>query len=115
MKQFEKRLANPEQFGFFANPDGSVSTHLMRAEVDELGRAWAFPMIVQDGVGLRRFDDPQEAMMWNIQHGNAKPFNDIQEALDFSKNYKTDAFIEHYRKAREGKQGLLSNAKQSRK
>jgi len=99
---FEDRISNPQNYGAINNPDGSQSTHLMAAEIDENGQPYAFPMIVQKDGGLHKFDDPYEAMEWNKAHNNAKAFANINDALHYSKNYKTPEFNQYYDNQRNG-------------
>jgi len=85
---FGRRAINPNQ-PIQENDDGTVSTHLMAAEIDEDGQAWAFPTIIDLGNGnLHRFEDPYEAMKENKRMGNAVPFDSIEKAILWSKNYK---------------------------
>ena len=85
---FGRRAMDPNQ-PVQENEDNTVSTHLMAAEVDEEGQAWAFPTIIDLGNGnLQRFDDPHEALRINKHMGNAVPFDSIEKAVLWSKNYK---------------------------
>tara|TARA_R110002110_G_scaffold79230_2_gene207294 strand:+ start:1577 stop:1966 length:390 start_codon:yes stop_codon:yes gene_type:complete len=98
---FIQRLTDPGgEHGAIRNKNGSLSTHRMAAEIDENGQAWAFPTIVEmsDG-GLHQFDNPAEALQYNIQNGNAIKFPDIRSADEWSRNYKTPQFNEYYDKA----------------
>jgi|TARA_R100001530_G_scaffold3596_5_gene5300 hypothetical protein len=99
-KPFVDRITNPQNYEVINNPDGSVSTHKMAAEIDENGQAWAFPTIVQTPEGLNQFDNTWEAMKYNIENENAIRFNSIDEALDFSINYKNSEFKNYYKNKR---------------
>jgi len=97
---FQDRIDNPQDHGVILNNDGSRSTHRMAAEYDADGKAWAFPMIVEQDTGsgpfLHEFDNPRDALDWNKANGNAIPFDTIEDADQYSRNYKTDAFNEYY-------------------
>ena len=83
-----RRAMNPAQ-PYIQNDDGSRSTHLMAAELDDEGRAWAFPMIVQKADGsLHQFKDPREALSYAKRAKQAMPFDSIEAAVEFSTNYK---------------------------
>ena len=99
--RFQDRIANPQNYGVINNPDGSISTHRMSAEIDENGQAYAFPMIVQRDGELHQFEDPWEALEWNKANNNVQPFDSINEALEYSKTYKTPEFNEYYEKQRD--------------
>lgn len=104
-RPFVRRILRPETGGFIQNQDGSVSTHRMAAEVGEDGRVFAFPTILEGEDGrLREFEDPFEAMMYARRTGDAIEFDDIQSALSFTKNYKTNEFQDYWR----GKRRLLA-------
>jgi len=85
---FGRRALDPDQ-PVQENEDNTVSTHLMAAEVDEDGQAWAFPTIIDLGNGkLHRFEDSFDALRVTKQMGNAVPFDSIEKAILWSKNYK---------------------------
>ena len=91
---FVDRVNNPQSYPYISNPDGSVSTHRMSAEIDEEGRYgppgkwYVFPTIVNMPGGLKQFDSNREAMDYNVRTGNALQFDDGQEARAYSINYK---------------------------
>ena len=62
---FVDRILSPQNYGVIENKDNTISTHLMSAEYDENGDAYAFPMIVKTENGLRKFNDPREALNYN--------------------------------------------------
>ena len=97
---FVNRILNPGVGGVIRNEDGTISTHRMSAEIDDQGQAWAFPTIVDGPEGLTEYQDPYQAMDYNIQNSNAIPFDTIDQAIDFSKNYKTPEFIQWGNKQR---------------
>jgi hypothetical protein len=78
----------------------------MSAEYDENGDAYAFPMIVKTENGLRKFNDPREALNYNKKIGNVMKFNTIEEADMFTRNYKTPEFEKYYQSIKSPK-GLL--------
>ena len=88
-----------------SNPDGSFSTHRMRAETDAEGNWYVFPSIVekQDG-SLFEFPDTEEgisnAFNWNIRNNNIIPFGkNKQKAIDFSiDGYKKGTPLEDFKK-----------------
>ncbi|MDB4352377.1 hypothetical protein OAA60_02990 [Porticoccaceae bacterium] len=91
---FVQRAINPNIFPRINNADGSVSTHLMAAEVDENGDWYAFPTIIQDGSGeLIKMSTP-EAFDYAKRSGESIPFGkDGNGAIDFSINYKSPSMI----------------------
>ena len=97
---YEDRINNPQNYGVIKNVDGSVSTHRM-ATVEQDGKHYAFPTIVQDPMGnggLYEFKDEdwREAFRFNKETGNVKVFDTAEEAEHYSKNYKTDSFNDYY-------------------
>jgi len=103
---FVDRILSPQNYGVIKNQDNSISTHLMSAEYDENGDAYAFPMIVKTENGLRKFNDPREALNYNKKIGNVMKFNTIEEADMFTRNYKTPEFEKYYQSIKSPK-GLL--------
>lgn len=95
-KEFVNRIFNPASAPpSIKNPDGSVSTHLMAAEVDENGNWFAFPTIVNDGGSLRKFDDPFEALKFGMDRGEVIEFGKNKEAaINFAINYKKGTPLE---------------------
>tara|TARA_R110000782_G_scaffold103381_4_gene190850 strand:+ start:90 stop:3440 length:3351 start_codon:yes stop_codon:yes gene_type:complete len=91
---FVQRAINPNIFPRINNADGSVSTHLMAAEVDENGDWYAFPTIIQDGSGeLIKMSNP-EAFDYAKRSGENIPFGkDGDGAIDFSINYKSPSML----------------------
>ena len=100
--EFLDRIRNPRKYPYIKNYDNqgnivSVSTHRMAAEVDSKGNWYVFPTVVQleDGT-LREFDNPYEAMDFNIAGGNYKKFKSKDAALKYAEGgYKTKA-MENY-------------------
>ena len=81
------RVSNPQNYPVLNNPNGSVSTHEMAAEIDEdTGRWMTFPMIQQmpDG-SLKRFEDTREAMSNAKKQGNALQWQDSHAAIEYAK------------------------------
>lgn len=100
----EHRIAYPERYpgAYLPDPNGrDINTHLMSAEYQDNGPAgvqpYAFPMVVLQPNGqMKRFEDPQRALQWNIENQNAKPFSSIYEADHWSQNYKTSKFNDYW-------------------
>jgi hypothetical protein len=96
--EFIDRINNPEKYPYISNEDGSISTHKMRAEVDDKGNWMVFPSIVQlpDG-SLYEFKDPMQAMAYNIRTNNFLPMNSKKEALSYSEGgYKKGTPLEKF-------------------
>ena len=96
--EWEDRINNPEKYPFIQNENGSISTHEMAAETDGQGNWYVFPTIIQEtGGGLKRFEDPQNALSYALRTGNYKPFTTKEDALYYSAGgYKTDKFKDYY-------------------
>lgn len=100
--EYLDRARNPRKYPYIKNFDlegnlVSVSTHLMAAEVDDKGNWYVFPTIVQleDGT-LKKFEDPYEAMDFNIQRGNFKMFKNKEKALKYAEGgYKSQAMRDY--------------------
>lgn len=96
---FVDRINNYQDYPMPAsNKDGTVSTHLLSAELDDDGIAWVFPNKVLDKTNntYTTYDDNFEALAIAKESGNAVRFNTIQEAELFSKSYKNDDFNKYY-------------------
>lgn len=76
--QWGKRMfeRNPQSL---QNPDGSVSTHLMAAEVDPKGNWYAFPTIIRQGNQLVKLPT-SDAFQWNLKNKEAVPFGQNKNA-----------------------------------
>ena len=84
MTPYEKRMRQIPA-PFIDNGDGSKSTHLMAAEVDDKGNWYAFPTIQQGQDGLLRELPLREAQAAAIGSGNAKAFGkDKESALRYA-------------------------------
>lgn len=83
---FLKRVYSPQNYPELNNPDGSVSTHEMAAEIDEDTGTWmTFPMIQQLPNGsLKRFKDVREAMVSAKQSGNVLQWRDGKAAQAYA-------------------------------
>ena len=84
------------------NPDGSVSTHEMAADMDAAGNWYAYPTIQQDDKGLLRRYPQKEAMKRAMQQSNFKAFGtDKDAALKYAQGqYKNGTYIEDLRRRR---------------
>ena len=88
-KNFVQRVLNPDIFPRINNKDGSVSTHLMSAEVDQYGDWLVFPTITQEEDGRLIKRELKDAQKYAIESGQNISFGkDKEGAIDFSKNYK---------------------------
>ena len=102
-KEFVRRILDPSlNVNPVENEDGSVSTHSMSAESDENGDWFVFPTIFNRGDKLERLKNEDGSLMTNQQArvanqktGEFIPFGkNGKAAIEFSKNYKTKAFLE---------------------
>jgi hypothetical protein len=96
--EFLDRINNPNNYPYIENKDGSFSTHKMSAEVDEKGNWYAFPTIVKMPSGeLYEFQDPYQAMEYNIRTGNYLPMKSKEEAISYaSGGYKKGTPLEKF-------------------
>ena len=97
--EFLDRIYNPQNHKFIMNDDGTISTHLMAAEMDSDGNWYVFPLIQEDANGnLNDYrNDFDTAMEKAITSGNFLPFGQNKDAaLEFSKNYKQGTPLEDY-------------------
>ena len=97
--EFLDRIYNPQNHKFIMNADGSISTHLMAAEMDRDGNWYVFPLIQEDADGnLNDYrNDFDTAMEKAITSGNFLPFGQNKDAaLEFSKNYKQGTPLEDF-------------------
>ena len=108
--EFIDRINNPQKYPYISNEDGSISTHRMAAEFDEdTGKWYVFPTIVMLPSGeLKEYEDPIEAMQYNLQVGNFLEMNNKKEALDYAKGgYKKGTPLETFNP--KGFEDILSN------
>ena len=117
-KKFVKRILKPDgrkvDYG-----NGSYATHQMSAEIKGRPKfpmvdAYAFPTVVQRSPGLQVYDDPQKAMRDNVREGNAIRFNTIQEAVDFTRNYKTKEFTDSFKTREDTNKRLTKEMKRGK-
>lgn len=96
-KRFVQRVLFPDG-NYIRRENGAKATHQMAAEIDpHTGQAYAFPMIVDKGTGeLYEYDDPFEALEYNLSTGNAIGFPDIDAAITFTRTYKPKSFSKFY-------------------
>jgi len=97
--EFLDRIYNPQNHKFIMNDDGTISTHLMAAEMDSDGNWYVFPLIQEDAEGnLNDYrNDFDTAMERAITSGNFLPFGQNKDAaLEFSKNYKQGTPLENF-------------------
>jgi len=101
---FVDRIINPQNYPNPAkNKDGSMSTHLLSAELDEEGTAYVFPtktykksMVRRPEHSYTQYDNNYEALDVAKTEGNVIKFKSIEEAVAFSKNYKPQSFLDYY-------------------
>ena len=89
-KEFVKRAMVPEAFPSIDNGNGSISTHLMNAEIID-GRWLVFPSIVTTENGLKNLvdgEDKSRAVDYALKTGEYIEFGDADEAIAFSQQYK---------------------------
>lgn len=87
---FIDRIINAEKYPGRMNPDGTVSSHLMRHDVDEQGNWYAYPGLKYSGGQYHEFTNPKEAFADAIKTGNFINFGkDSNFAEAFSKGEKT--------------------------
>ena len=101
--EFIDRIDNPDMYPVITNPDGSVSTHRMAAEMDADGKWYAFPTIVMqlDGT-LKQFETNQEAMDYNLSVGNYIPMETKEQAIEYaSGGYKVGTPLEDKKLAKQ--------------
>lgn len=93
--EFEQRLQQ-QDFPRINNPDGSISTHEMAAEVDDQGNWFAFPTIQPGPDGTLQRMELREAQARAMAEGNYKAFGqDKQAALDYAAGgYKAGTVID---------------------
>lgn len=92
-KEFVSRILNPGLSPTpLRNSDGYSMTHQMAAEVDDEGNWWVFPTIVNMGGELKQLP-LWEAFDYAKKTGERLPFKTMESAVDFSKNYKPQQFI----------------------
>ena len=94
------RVLRPDKYPnlWLTNERGQRETHRLAAEIDDNGNVYVFPMVrmLSDGT-LKKYSNAHEAMFENIKTGNAVLWNgDIQSAVEFTKNYKTEEFKQYH-------------------
>jgi hypothetical protein len=90
-RPYQSRIDNydsTDRSQYLVNQKGERETHRMAAEVDENGDWYAFPMIVKRKGKLHKFTNSAEAMAWNKKHNNVKKFDNKEDAMHYSINYK---------------------------
>ena len=106
-KEFVRRILNPEKAPPpLLLPDG-IESHRMAAEVDGKGNWFVFPTIINKGGKLVKINDGQQARRENAKNGEVISFGkDGEAAIAFSKNYKTNKFLEHAKRYNETRQNV---------
>ena len=99
--EFLDRINNPEKYPYIKNKDGSISTHLMAAEIDDKTGKWiVFPMIQFDGESLKQFKTNQkgikDAMDEARATGNFLEMPSKEKAIDYAKDYKKGTALETF-------------------
>jgi len=88
-KKFEwvDRVRNPKGLSL-DNEDGTHSSHSMAANHSPDGKKiMVYPTVINEGGELRRLED-DEAYHHALKTKESIDFDDLEEAMDFSKNYK---------------------------
>lgn len=92
--EFVDRINNPSKHPFVRNRDGSISTHRMAAEYDEIGDRWiVFPMIQMKEGKLQVYEDNQVEVAKRSAI-NSSNFLEMSknDAINYAKGgYKTKA------------------------
>ena len=85
-KDFVDRILNAKKFPTLENIDGSESTHgMMYSEVD--GVFYVYPSVIIEDDNMRRLER-DSALGRAVRLGDYVEFDSIQEAYEFSKEYK---------------------------
>ena len=86
-KNFVKRVVNKDAYPVLQNDDGSHSTHSMAmSEAD--GKYFVYPTVVQTEKGDLKRLKGKEAVRHAFKTKEYIPFDNPDDALWFSKNYK---------------------------
>jgi len=97
-KNFVQRILKPSGFPIIMNPNGSYSTHLMAAETVEgkNGRLMhiVFPTIIQSKTGQLKQLPLKDAIRHAMTTKEYIQFPSLDDAIDFSINYKAGAGID---------------------
>ena len=99
---FVDRVLNPHNYPLpEENEDGSISTHKLSAEIDEEGNTYVFPTkMYTNKAPYRRkyvqYEDSYKALDRAKAEGNVIKFDTIDEAVEFTKNYKPQNFLSYY-------------------
>ena len=89
--EFIDRINNPQNYPVISNPDGSISTHRMAAEIDPADKKWkVFPTIQMIDGKLQEFGDPFDALASAKQYGNFISMPNKKSALAYTDSYKED-------------------------
>ncbi len=88
-KQFVQRVLRPKEYPSFDLGKGKTGTHLMSADTTKAGKHIVYPHLVYDERKgkLQRFSR-QSAMMHAESTGEFIEFEDLKDAVWFSKRYK---------------------------
>jgi hypothetical protein len=95
---FVKRINNPQNSPLpIVGKDGQYHTHLMSAEYNPITKnAMAFPMVANIDGNLHQFKDIGMARDYALKNNEYIPFRTIEEADNYSRNYKTPEFNQYY-------------------
>ena len=104
--EYIDRANNPQNYPVINNPNGSISTHRMAAEVDGNGNWYVFPTVQMiDGI-LVEFNDSREAMEQAFKTGNILKAPSKQAALSYAEGgYKQGTNLSNYQPQKAGLQG----------
>jgi hypothetical protein len=80
--------------GALRGKSGKVETHKLAAEIDDDGKVYVFPTVVELEDGrLKKFKDNYEALKYNKEHKETIEFPDIDSAVKFTQSYKKHPLI----------------------
>tara|TARA_R100000005_G_C4990763_1_gene198201 strand:+ start:922 stop:1290 length:369 start_codon:yes stop_codon:yes gene_type:complete len=81
------------------NENNQMQTHLMSASPDSEGNWFVYPNVVFEKGAYKKLDlSEDDALKYAKKTGNFISFGkDKDGAIDFSKNYKTEAFKQYYK------------------
>lgn len=101
--EYIDRANNPQNYPVINNPNGSISTHRMAAEVDENGNWYTFPTVQMIDGNLVEFNDSRKAMEQAFKTGNILKAPNKEAALRYANGgYKQGTTLNNYKPKRNG-------------
>ena len=99
---FVDRAINPQNYPAptIYNDEGKMQTHLLSASPDENNDWFVYPNIIYANGEYKKLNiNEDQAVELSKQTGNLIPFGkDKEKAIEFSKNYKSETFMDFYKK-----------------